>query len=349
QAMQYEKAAVYRDILRAMESTSARQRVSRATSETSEDYISADSVGEISSVSVMRSREGRLISGEYFFLEHWEGVEESEQLRAFVRDFYALSTDLPMEINLPCELDEKEAGSTTLPESPHPCDEGHAADEASCTCYALADPFAERFDQEEVVIDRYASLQAVHGGATPTARKQREIASAMQAIFEDAPQPSPCSPDAPDSAVGECEVSEVAVSSDLSADDNSRSDSREHVESSPAAEISDLAVSEDAEERILQTLAEVGPIPTESAGEPANTKASDTLDEAADESCITLEVENQGEYGSGRVRVIRTPPPDDNDMIVVIDENRGETPLRPSGGIARRQEYRHLFSRLRQS
>jgi hypothetical protein len=36
-------------------------------------------------------------------------------------------------------------------------------------------------------------------------------------------------------------------------------------------------------------------------------------------------------------------------MIVVVDDQRGETPLRSSGGIGHRQEYRQLFSRLRRS
>lgn len=106
-AHQYEKAAIYRDILRAVDAISVQQRVSEALG-SSEDYIGIASVGEVSAVAVLKNRNGKLISGEYFFLDRWEGVEEPEQIRAFVRDYYPLSTDIPSEVNLPMALSEPE-------------------------------------------------------------------------------------------------------------------------------------------------------------------------------------------------------------------------------------------------
>jgi len=102
----YEKAAVFRDILRAIEATSTQQRVSGALTE-SEDYIALDSVAEMLCVSVLRNRQGRLVGGEYFFLDNAEHAETPERIRAFLRDFYALSTDIPPEIVLPVELEEQ--------------------------------------------------------------------------------------------------------------------------------------------------------------------------------------------------------------------------------------------------
>lgn len=103
---QYEKAAVFRDIMRAIEATSTQQRVSGPLTE-SEDYIGLDSVAEMLCVSVLRNRQGRLVGGEYFFLDNAEHAEAPERIRAFLRDFYALSTDVPPEIVLPVQLEDR--------------------------------------------------------------------------------------------------------------------------------------------------------------------------------------------------------------------------------------------------
>ena len=49
-----------------------------------------------------------------------------------------------------------------------------------------------------------------------------------------------------------------------------------------------------------------------------------------------------------RATVIRVLPPDDNDLIVVIEDER-RSPRGETDGSPQRQEYRQLFSRLRQS
>ena len=100
---QYEKAAVYRDILQAIQMTSSQQRVN-VMQQTSEDYIGVNTFGDVSCVSVMKNRQGRLVSGEYYFLENWEESQTNEQVRMFLRDYYAFSTDVPHEILLPCQV-----------------------------------------------------------------------------------------------------------------------------------------------------------------------------------------------------------------------------------------------------
>jgi len=106
-AQHYEKAVVFRDVIRAIRATTAQQHVTAGGLD-SEDHIGLDSVSEVSCVSVLRARSGKMVSGEYFFLEHWEEVEPPERIRAFLRDFYAHSTDIPGEVVVPCALEESE-------------------------------------------------------------------------------------------------------------------------------------------------------------------------------------------------------------------------------------------------
>jgi hypothetical protein len=175
-------------------------------------------------------------------------------------------------------------------------------------CPEPSNPFDERFEDEHVVVDRYASLQAVHSGASPAVMQQREIAAAMQRIFEDTAQPT---------------------------------ESPEVLESAPATE--------DLEEQVFETLKELGQEASQTIEAPAPCETpQERADESVEEASVLLEM-NEREEDSSSVQVIRTLPPDDNDMIVVVDEEHGETPLRSSGGIRHRLEYRQLFSRLRRS
>ncbi|TVS16084.1 MAG: AAA family ATPase [Planctomycetaceae bacterium] len=175
-----------------------------------------------------------------------------------------------------------------------------------------SNPFDEPYEHEQMVVDRFASLQSVGGGTSPTEMQQRQMAVAMQTIFQDPTQlvspvaeagplePAPAAPASPEPALTEPALTEPALT--------------EPAERESALE--DSALPE--------------PIATETA----------------DESGMLLELADQHQEPSG-TQVIRSLPADDNDMIVVVDDQHGETPLRSSGGIRHRLEYRQLFSRLR--
>jgi type II secretory pathway predicted ATPase ExeA len=184
--------------------------------------------------------------------------------------------------------------------------------------FSGSNPFDEPFEHEQVVVDRYALLQAVHGGDSPAAIKQREIAAAMQTIFENAVQYV----EPPDQRAATLPPAPPAAPA------------------APAA-----AVAEDIEDQVLHTLAELDRDAAHAFESPASRESSD---EDADEVCISLDMASEEDESTG-VQVVRKLPSDDNDMIVVVDDQRGETPLRSSGGIAHRQEYRQLFSKLRRS
>jgi type II secretory pathway predicted ATPase ExeA len=182
-------------------------------------------------------------------------------------------------------------------------------------CSELSNPFDERFEQEQVVIDRYAALQAAESGTSPTMMQQREITAAMQTIFQ--------------SSVHFVEPPEAPQPAE------------------PAAEI---------EDQVFEAVAELGREVSETA-EIADDcpRPEEPAIASVDDRCMLLELADQEELeepeqeDSPTIQVLRTLPPDDNDMIVVVDDQQGETPLRSSGGISHRLEYRQLFSRLRRS
>ena len=60
------------------------------------------------------------------------------------------------------------------------------------------------------------------------------------------------------------------------------------------------------------------------------------------------DVDDAGDSATVEAHVVRALPPDDNDLIVVVDDQQHGTPLSSSVGKAHRQEYRQLFSKLRQ-
>jgi hypothetical protein len=99
-----------------------------------------------------------------------------------------------------------------------------------------------------------------------------------------------------------------------------------------------------------ETLAvHLGPEPTEDVEERVLEALNDLGLELSDSNEQTPAIALSQEHPEqARVEVIRTPP-DDNDMIVVVDGQQGETPLRSGSGVQQRQEYRQLFSRLRSS
>ena len=172
-----------------------------------------------------------------------------------------------------------------------------------------SNPFDEPYEHEQMVVDRFASLQLVGAGNSPTEMQQRQMAAAMQTIFQHSTQPV-----APVAETGPAEPASPAAAS-------------------PEPASPESALTESAER---ESALEDSALP-----EPASK-------ETADESCMLLELADQHQGPSG-TQVIRSLPADDNDMIVVVDDQHGETPLRSSGGIRHRLEYRQLFSRLRRS
>lgn len=121
--MSYERAATYRDILRAMDELSEQQVIStmqrrgNLTAE-SEDYLALSKCGDIISMVVLKKRLGKVVSSEYYFLDtpdESQGTEEAKDeafFEAFIPQYYSRVSDLPRKIYARPRLDMKEALET---------------------------------------------------------------------------------------------------------------------------------------------------------------------------------------------------------------------------------------------
>ncbi len=100
--LEYEKAASIRDQVNAVENIIEKQRIV-LTSPEDLDAIGFSTKGEYICVQVFFIREGKLISGEYFFLEDSYGMEPSELVAEFLRQYYGKTSIIPPQILLPIE------------------------------------------------------------------------------------------------------------------------------------------------------------------------------------------------------------------------------------------------------
>ncbi len=105
QEMDFEKAAVLRDQIQAIEKVVERQKIISSSDMNSDAIALARSNGD-SCVQIFFIRNGRLIGREYFVLEGTEDENDSTIISQFIKQFYAESSSIPREILLPNELEE---------------------------------------------------------------------------------------------------------------------------------------------------------------------------------------------------------------------------------------------------
>ncbi len=106
---QFERAALYRDQIRAAEQIVERQKVVSGRDE-DEDVIAFayDPRQDEACVQVFLVRHGRLIGRETFVLDGVAAEENGELLSAFLKQFYDEAAYVPPRILLPQELDERQ-------------------------------------------------------------------------------------------------------------------------------------------------------------------------------------------------------------------------------------------------
>ena len=117
EAMQYEKAASYRDILNAIDTISERQIISTFTyagsfKKQNEDYLGLARWGEVTCMVVLKKRGGKVIASEYYFLDGAEFDLSSDPkllFEAFIPQYYDKVSDYPKRIFLPVQLKTKDA------------------------------------------------------------------------------------------------------------------------------------------------------------------------------------------------------------------------------------------------
>ena len=103
--LQFERAAEYRDQLKAVERITARQKVI-GSSDTDQDVIAfARDDGE-ACVQVFFIRHGKLIDREYFMLDNTEGESDQAVIQEFMTQFYDDAAYIPKEVLLPRDIEE---------------------------------------------------------------------------------------------------------------------------------------------------------------------------------------------------------------------------------------------------
>jgi len=201
------------------------------------------------------------------------------------------------------------------------CDEVEATiqdEEESLEAPQTENPFDESFDDEETVVDHYARLYAEAPSAVNAAPNghDSELEAAAETIFQGSEQMAPVAEDWPD---------EPAKPEPTDATDSA----------APAeeafSEVNELIVQADREfdDQVHDT-------------DYAEEQVHDFETGACDVDDIDESVPVQA-------HVMRVPPPDDSDLIVVVDEEVDSTLVSGDSGETHRQEYRQLFSRLRQT
>ena len=111
--LQYEKAAVIRDQLQAIDKVVERQKVISSDQTDSDVIAMAREDGE-ACVQVFFIRSGKLIGREYFVLEGTEEENDEEILSEFVKQFYSQAAFVPQRVLLPTELEEAQIINTWL-------------------------------------------------------------------------------------------------------------------------------------------------------------------------------------------------------------------------------------------
>ena len=105
EAEEYERAAVFRDRLNAIERTQDRQEVHAYQGDDFDALGAAVEQGD-AAVQLLRVRDGTVVGRDHFFLEGSEGATVAEVLGSFLRQHYAAAATFPPEIVVPVEIPE---------------------------------------------------------------------------------------------------------------------------------------------------------------------------------------------------------------------------------------------------
>jgi excinuclease ABC subunit C len=108
EAMQFERAAEYRDQLKALKHIVERQKIISTTTQDQDVLAFARDKGD-ACVQVFLIRQGKLVGREYFVLEGAEDEDVRNIMSEFLTQFYDEAAYVPPEVLLPVEIDVQEA------------------------------------------------------------------------------------------------------------------------------------------------------------------------------------------------------------------------------------------------
>jgi excinuclease ABC subunit C len=105
--MRFEKAAAVRDQLKAIQSIIERQKIVFGSDYKDSDVIAMARADGEACVQIFFIRGGKLIGREYFILEGTEDTADNEVVSEFVKRFYTEAANIPEQVMLPQEIEER--------------------------------------------------------------------------------------------------------------------------------------------------------------------------------------------------------------------------------------------------
>ncbi|MBR5649214.1 excinuclease ABC subunit UvrC [Pseudobutyrivibrio sp.] len=105
--MDFEKAAIYRDLIESVEACAGRQKATQLDGE-DRDIIAMAKTAEDAVVQVFFIRGGKMIGREHFFINVRVDDNKEDLLEYFIKDYYTGTPFIPREIFVQFEMDEVE-------------------------------------------------------------------------------------------------------------------------------------------------------------------------------------------------------------------------------------------------
>ena len=103
EAMHFEKAAFYRDILHAATTFTEKQTVARDT-RFSEDYLGYGRAGSVACMHVLKRRTGKIVATTHHFLDGTDKSGFSDIYISFIEQYYGNQPDIPRKLVLPISI-----------------------------------------------------------------------------------------------------------------------------------------------------------------------------------------------------------------------------------------------------
>lgn len=170
--LDFEAAAKIRDQLNAIETVMSRQKVLN-TDAVDQDVIAVVKDDRGAAIQMLYIRGGKLIGQRQFVLDGASEAAPGEAVGEFVKQYYADSPDVPREILLPVEIEERgivqtwlrqRRGSAVTVEVPQTGEKARLVDMAAANAEQALAQFAQELQQKEVWADEAMGQLQEHLG-----------------------------------------------------------------------------------------------------------------------------------------------------------------------------------------
>jgi excinuclease ABC subunit C len=179
EALDFERAAKIRDQVQALESIQQRQKV-LSTDRIDQDVIAVVKDERGAAIQMLYIRGGKLIGQRQFMLDGASEASPATAVQEFVKQYYSDSPEVPREVLLPVEIEERgivqswlrqRKGSAVTLEVPQQGEKARLVDLAAANAEQALSTFSEELSQKEAWAEEaMAQLQEALGLATPPLR-----------------------------------------------------------------------------------------------------------------------------------------------------------------------------------